>query len=297
MDSNAEPIVQAETPSSGAEEQVKQDTTPVNEAPAQPIDEDDAILARMFGDEPEPQAAPVQEEIPVPVQETVSDAPAIDRDAVAKILKRDGVPDEIIASASPETLAKWAESASKRQKDVDSYGGRLKQLEDQLAKGTQPTEPQAQDNKPAAAPKADDPFAQMAEVYGEDIVAPVRMAFQQQQQRMQEQLLLAQARSADIALRSQWGAKAPAYETVLAKMNELGNAKPGGYASVDALTAAAYEALVGSKPPVVNVRAAQPTAPRGGPAPVKPAPRDPDDEILDRIFSGESVRTSRSSRN
>ena len=296
MDSNAEPIVQAETPSSGAEEQVKQDTPPVNEAiAAQPIDDDDAILARMFGDEPEPE--PAKEEIPAQAEAAAPEVPAFDREAVAKILKRDGVPDDIIASASPETLAKWAESAAKRQKDVDSYGGRLKQLEEQLAKGTEQKDAAPQDNTPAAAPKPDDPFAQMAEVYGEDIVAPVRMAFQQQQQRMQEQILLAQARSADIALRSQWGAKAPAYEAVLAKMNELGNAKPGGYASVDALTAAAYEALVGSKPPPANVRAAQPTAPKSAPAPVKPPPRDEDDEILDRIISGTSVRMARSTRN
>ena len=294
MDSNAEPIVQAETPDSGPEEQVKQDATHPVEATAEPTDDDDAILARMFADDAE---EPVAEE-PVAPPAPAAESPTFDREAAAKVLKRDGVPDEIIASASPETLSKWAESASKRQKDVDSYGGRLKQMEEQLAKAAGTPTEAAQDNKPAPAAAPDDPFAQMAETYGEDLVAPVRTAFQMQQQRMQEQILLAQARAADISLRAQFGAKAPSYDAVLAKMNELGNASPGGYASVDALTAAAYEALVGSKPtPAVNARASQPTAPKGAPAPVKPPPRDEDDEILDQILTGAGERRLRPSRN
>lgn len=299
MDSNAEPIVQAETPTSGSEEQVKQDSTHPVEAPAQPMDDDDAILAKLLGDDAaDTVAEDAAPEAHAPEDSDPAESPAFDRDAVAKILKRDGVPDEVIASASPETLSKWAESASKRQKDVDSYGGRLKQMEEQLAKAPDAPKAEAQDNKPAPAAAApEDPFAQMAETYGEDLVAPVRAAFQMQQQRMQEQILLAQARSADLALRAKFGAKAPSYDTVLSKMNELGNAKPGGYASVDALAAAAYEALVGSTPPPVNARAAQPTAPKSAPAPVKPAPRDEDDEILDRIISGTSSRMARSTRN
>ena len=292
MDSDAEPIVQAETPPSGAEEQVKQDDTPTIEAiEAEPMDdEDDAVLAKLLGsvDSEGEEAEEDSSAAPSSPEATTS---AIDRDAVAKILKRDGVPDEIISSASPETLAKWAESAAKRQKDVDSYGGRMKQLEEQLANAKQPESVQ-QDNTPAAPVEAaKDPFAQMAEVYGDDIVAPVRQAFQQQQQQMQEQLLMAQARASDASLRVQYGAKSPSWDSVVAKMSELGAAKPGGYASVDDLAAAAYQAIVGSKPSAPpNVRASQPTAPKGGPAPVKPPPRDPDDDVLDQIMSGGGSR-------
>jgi hypothetical protein len=300
MDSNAEPIVQADTPSDGTAEQVVQDTAQVTEAVEANSDDDDAILARLLDSieteddkeaDVDSSAAP-SEPAPAP------DAPSFDRDAVAKVLKRDGVPDEVIASASPEILSKWAESAAKRQKDVDSYGGRLKQLEEQVSKGAQQN-PQVQDNTPVPSetPAAADPFAQMAAVYGDDVVSPVRMAFQQQQAQMQEQLLLAQARAADVSLRVQYGAKAPAYDAVLAKMSELGAAKPGGYASVDELAAAAYSAIVGSRPSAPpNVRASQPTAPKGTTAPVKPPPRDADDEILDQIMSGGGIRLRSASR-
>lgn len=291
MDSIAEPIVQAAAPSDGTVEQAVQDTAPSTDAvEVNTVDEDDAVLARLL-DSIESESdgeADVDSSATPSAPERAPEAPSFDREAVAKVLKRDGVPDEVISSASLDTLLKWAESAAKRQKDVDSYGGRMKQLEEQLAKGQTQDAPK-QDNTPApeAKPAPADPFAQMAEVYGDDVVAPVRIAFQQQQAQMQEQLLLAQARAADVSLRVQYGAKSPSYEAVIEKMSELGAAKPGGYASVDDLAAAAYQAIVGSKPSAPpNVRASQPTAPRSAPAPVKPPPRDPDDDILDQIMSG-----------
>jgi hypothetical protein len=287
MDSNAEPIEQTDTPTSGSEEQVVQDTAPVNESTKdQPIDDDDEVLARLL-DELESTDEPAPEDSSSAATPSEAPTTAFDREAVAKILKRDGVPDEVISSASPETLTKWAESAAKRQKDVDSYGGRMKEMEAKLASG-KPAEPVvAQDNTPAAPVAVNDPFAQMAQMYGEDLVSPVRQAFMTQQAQMQEQMLLAQARASDVALRFQYGSKSPSYDTVLAKMSELGSAMPGGFASVDALAAAAYEALVGSKPSApANIRASQPTPPKGSTPPVKPAPRDSDDEILDLILSG-----------
>jgi hypothetical protein len=287
MDSTAEPIEQTDTPTSGSEEQVVQDTAPVNESTKdQPIDDDDEVLARLL-DELESTDEPASEDSSSPATPSEAPTPAFDREAVAKILKRDGVPDEVISSASPETLTKWAESAAKRQKDVDSYGGRMKEMEAKLTSG-KPAEPvAAQDNTPAAPVAVNDPFAQMAQMYGEDLVSPVRQAFMTQQQQMQEQMLLAQARASDVALRFQYGTKSPSYDSVLAKMSELGSAMPGGFASVDALAAAAYEALVGSKPSApANIRSSQPTPPKGSTPPVKPVPRDSDDEILDQILSG-----------
>jgi hypothetical protein len=264
-----------------------QDTAPVNESTKdQPIDDDDEVLARLL-DELDSTDEPAPEDSSSAATPSEAPTTAFDREAVAKILKRDGVPDEVISSASPETLTKWAESAAKRQKDVDSYGGRMKEMEAKLASG-KPAEPvAAQDNTPAAPVAVNDPFAQMAQMYGEDLVSPVRQAFMTQQQQMQEQMLLAQARASDVALRFQYGAKSPSYDTVLAKMSELGSAMPGGFASVDALAAAAYEALVGSKPSApANIRSSQPTPPKGSTPPVKPVPRDSDDEILDQILSG-----------
>lgn len=290
MDSKAEPIVQTEQPPSGAVEQVPQDTTPSTEVVStQPIDDDDAVLARLLdeldsitSDEQEPPA-------PAP-QEVTTPAPAFDRQQVTQILKRDGVPDEVIASASQETLLKWADAAAKRQKDVDSYGGRLKAMEQQLAEAGKQPQQGAQDNTPVAQPQAAnaDPFAKMAEIYGSDAVEPVRQAFMAQQAQMTERIVLAQTQAADAVLRIQYGAKAPAFDAVIAKMSELGTANPGGFADVNALASAAYAAIVGTKPsPATDMRAAQPTAPRGSTPPVKPQPRDEDDEVLDQILSGQ----------
>ena len=102
MDSDAEPIVQAETPSAGTEEQPKQDDSHKIEASmAEPIDDDDAVLAKLLDsiESDDDKEADVDSSASPSSPETESDAPAFDRDAVAKVLKRDGVPDEVIASA------------------------------------------------------------------------------------------------------------------------------------------------------------------------------------------------------
>ena len=216
---------------------------------------------------------------------------------VAKILKRDGVPDAIISSASDAVLAEWAAKAEKRQKDVDSYGGRVKQMEEQLAQAKSPPDAAVEANKPTnAAPVAADPFEQMAEMYGEDVVAPVRSAFQMQQQQMQERMLLAEARASDASIRVQYGAKAPSFDVVVAKMSAMGAAKPGGYASIDELTRAAYTELVGTKTSAPSIKNSQPTAPRASSPPVKAPARDADDDVLDQILSGTHKSSSRPKR-
>jgi len=292
MDSTAEPMEQADAVPSGAPEQVTNaPELPVEPQVGQPMDDDDAVLARLLDelDAVEEEPAPVSTET-VPQPEATS--PPFDREEAAKVLKRDGVPDEIIGSASDAVLADWVSKAAKRQKDVDSYGSRMKQLESELAKTKAPANPQEPATTATPAQPAD-PFASMAATYGEELVAPVRAAFQMQQQQMQERMLLAEARASDAALRVQFGSKAPSWDAVLAKMSELGNSKPGGYATVDDLTRSAYQALVGSTKPAVNVKAAQPTAPRASSPPVQPPALDEDDVALERIMSGNSPRRAR----
>lgn len=292
MDSTAEPMEQADAVPSGAPEQVTNaPESPIEPQVGEPMDDDDAVLARLLNElnavEEEP--APVSTEA---VPEPVVDSPSFDREEATKVLKRDGVPDEIISAAPDALLADWVSKASKRQKDVDSYGSRMKQLESELAQ-TKTTAPPQEPATPATPAQPADPFASMAATYGEELVAPVRAAFHAQQQQMQERMLLAEARASDAALRVQFGSKAPSWDAVLAKMSELGNSKPGGYATVDELTRSAYQALVGSTKPAVNVKASQPTAPRASSPPVKPPPIDEDDLALERIMSGESPRRSR----
>lgn len=290
MDSTAEPI-DVETLPSGATEQ----DTGVEVESSQPDDEDsilDALLGSVESDDDE---ADVDSSTTAP--ESEPSTPAFDREVVAKILKRDGVPDAIISSASDAVLAEWAAKAEKRQKDVDSYGGRVKQMEEQLAQSKSTPDAAVEANKPAnAAPVAADPFEQMAEMYGEDVVAPVRSAFQMQQQQMQERMLLAEARASDASIRVQYGAKAPTFDVVVAKMSAMGAAKPGGYASIDELTRAAYTELVGTKTSAPSIKNSQPTAPRASSPPVKAPVRDADDDVLDQILSGTHNRSSRIKR-
>ena len=290
MDSIAEPI-DVETLPSGTTEQ----DTGVEVESSQP-DDDDSILDALLGSvESDDNEADVDSSTTAP--ESEPSTPAFDREVVAKILKRDGVPDAIISSASDAVLAEWAAKAEKRQKDVDSYGGRVKQMEEQLAQGKSPPDAAVEANKPKnAAPVAADPFEQMAEMYGEDVVAPVRSAFQMQQQQMQERMLLAEARASDASIRVQYGAKAPTFDVVVAKMSAMGAAKPGGYASIDELTRAAYTELVGTKTSAPSIKNSQPTAPRASSPPVKAPVRDADDDVLDQILSGTHNRSSRIKR-
>jgi hypothetical protein len=170
-------------------------------------------------------------------------------------------------------------------------------MEEQLAQGKSPADAAVEANKPTnAAPKAADPFEQMAEMYGEDVVAPVRSAFQMQQQQMQERMLLAEARASDASIRVQYGAKAPTFDVVVAKMSAMGAAKPGGYASIDELTRAAYTELVGTTKSAPSIKNSQPTAPRASSPPVKAPVRDADDDVLDQIISGTHNRSSRTKR-
>jgi hypothetical protein len=290
MDSTAEPI-DVETLPSGATEQ----DTGVEVESSQPDDEDsilDALLGSVESDDDEADV-----DSSAPATESEPSTPAFDREVVAKILKRDGVPDAIISSASDAVLAEWAAKAEKRQKDVDSYGGRVKQMEEQLAQAKSPPDAAVEANKPTnAAPVAADPFEQMAEMYGEDVVAPVRSAFQMQQQQMQERMLLAEARASDASIRVQYGAKAPSFDVVVAKMSAMGAAKPGGYASIDELTRAAYTELVGTKTSAPSIKNSQPTAPRASSPPVKAPARDADDDVLDQILSGTHKSSSRPKR-
>jgi hypothetical protein len=290
MDSTAEPI-DVETLPSGTTEQ----DTGIEVESSQP-DDDDSILDALLGSvESDDDEADVDSSTTAP--ESEPSTPAFDREVVAKILKRDGVPDAIISSASDAVLAEWAAKAEKRQKDVDSYGGRVKQMEEQLAQGKSPADAAVEANKPTnAAPVAADPFEQMAEMYGEDVVAPVRSAFQMQQQQMQERMLLAEARASDASIRVQYGAKAPTFDVVVAKMSAMGAAKPGGYASIDELTRAAYTELVGTTKSAPSIKNSQPTAPRASSPPVKAPVRDADDDVLDQIISGTHNRSSRTKR-
>lgn len=271
------------------------------EAASNQRDADDDVLDRLFADADEPVEAPEREE-----PTTVPASP--DRDRYAAVLKRDGVPEEVIATISEDTLKAWAAKAEKRQKDVDGYGKKMADLEKQVKSGAK-QEPQdsgdeAEDDvdiEPAeeAADEStqEDPFAEIEELLGDDAAKPLKAMraelaeLRKQQSAAAEQSLLVQVDSADAYFRSQYGAKAPDREAVIAEMNRLGAANPGTYRTVMHLAEEAYASLAGksvAKPDRKKV-AGQPTAAKTVSRTERPrTPVDAEDAILDALLSGKS---------
>lgn len=270
------------------------------EAASNQRDADDDVLDRLFADADEPVEAPEREE-----PTTVPASP--DRDRYAAVLKRDGVPEEVIATISEDTLKAWAAKAEKRQKDVDGYGKKMADLEKQLKSGAkqepQEAETDAEDDvdiEPAAEEKdaeQEDPFAEIEELLGDDAAKPLKAMraelaeLRKQQSAAAEQSLLVQVDSADAYFRSQYGAKAPEREAVIAEMNRLGAANPGTYRTVMHLAEEAYASLAGksvAKPDRKKV-AGQPTAAKTVSRTERPRTNvDAEDAILDALLSGKS---------
>jgi hypothetical protein len=258
-------------------------------------DADDDVLDRLFADD-------VEETVP----DTAPPAMSKERERAIATLKRDGVPDEILATASEDTLMGWAEKASKRQKDVDGYGKKMADLEKQL-KNPAKQEPQGDDaddsddvdiepedsDKPT---EQEDPFAEIEELLGDDAAKPLKAMraelaeLRKQQSAAAEQSLLVQVDSADAYFRSQYGAKAPDREAVIAEMNRLGSANPGTYKTVMHLAEEAYANLAGKKVAKPDARKqGQPTAARGVSRNERPrTPVDAEDAILDALMEGKT---------
>lgn len=267
------------------------------EAASNQRDADDDVLDRLFGD---------ADEAPEPDEPNTAPA-SPERDRYAAVLKRDGVPEEVIATISEDTLKAWAAKAEKRQKDVDGYGKKMADLEKQVKSGAkqEPQDPESDseddvDIEPADEKKDDqqeDPFAEIEELLGDDAAKPLKAMraelaeLRQQQSAAAEQSLLAQVDSADAYFRSQYGAKAPERDAVIAEMNRLGAANPGTYRTVMHLAEEAYASLAGksvAKPDRKKV-AGQPTAAKTVSRTERPrTPVDSEDAILDALLSGKS---------
>ena len=91
-------------------------------------DADDDVLDRLFSDnDVEDVASPVEKTAP-----QFTNSVSKERERAIAILKRDGVPEEVINSSNDKTLQAWADKAAKRQKDVDGYGKKMSELEKRL---------------------------------------------------------------------------------------------------------------------------------------------------------------------
>jgi hypothetical protein len=291
----SEPEIQQDevTEANVAEVDVAQTNEPVRDA-------EDDVLDRLFAS---------RDDEPAPAVETKADpAPSKDRERLAAILKRDGVPDEVISTVSEDTLQAWADKASKRQKDVDGYGKKMAELEKQLQSGKKP-EPAPEvdsdleddvddDTEPSPKRPADaqeDPFSEIEELLGEDAARPIRdmraelAELRKMQQQTAEQSLLAQVDSADAYFRSQYGTKAPEREAVIAEMNRLGAANPGTYKSVMHLADEAYANLAGRRTASEPRKVGQPTVARTVSRSERPkTPVDAEDAILEALLEGKT---------
>ena len=304
-------VIEAEAPA---------EATPVVADKASAVDPDDAILDRLLSRDDEPEAieepeapAPVEPREEIPVATIASP----DREKWANVLKRDGVPEQVIMSADDATLRAWADKASKRQKDVDGYGKKMAELEKQL-KAKAGTEPPGEDDdieddvddaepsKPKAeAQDAEDPFSEVTELLGEEAAKPLKAMraelaeLRTAQQKAAEQSLMSQVETAVSWFTAQYGGKSPTREAVIAEMDRLGASKPGTYPTVMHLAQEAFSSLAGQvASPAQARKATQPTAVRGVSRSERPkTPFDAEDAILDALLEGktrdEAVRLTR----
>lgn len=294
-------------------EQVAEAETPQTMSQDESADAvEDAILDRLFADEDETSVSPSATKN-IEAKSEPSPAPANPvREKAVAVLKRDGVPQSIIDSASDEVLAEWVAKASKRQADVDAYGSKMKELEKKVSASRKTADDSDDDvivedddvepsddsdtesdsvndersdgDEPDATPEPKS-YKAMAEE-----LAQLRKS----QQEFQQQQVLYQAELADATLRQLYGDRAPERAAVIAEMDRLGAAKPGSYQSHLQLAQEAYTNLVGP-PNQANARkATQPTVPTKrtrNDQTVSPA--DAEDAILDALMEGRPIPDAR----
>lgn len=224
---------------------------------AEPVaakDSDDAVYARLLA---EADGTPAQA---APAETPKADAP--DLSAAIALAKRDNLSEAVVRAMSPADLQAYTQAAAKRQADVDGYAARLKAAEEAA--------------KQAKQPEATAPAATPAAATGATAPAPTPEAALKA---IQDARLAAELSVADAALRVQHGAKAPAFDAVKQRANEIGAANPGKYATVAELVAAAYSGLVqtGLPTPSAPSQGAQPSA-------------DPDAVAFQALAGGATVR-------
>jgi len=186
------------------------------------------------------------------------------------VLKRDGVPPDVIetlAKSDPAKLRGWAESASKRQSAVDGYGNRIKELEAKVgekspkdAKGDEGK--QAKSDGAASADDAekleDEAFEQLADSLGEEPARALRKGLTAKATALSAAVKAAQedakaarleqsAQLAATVVLGERGGSVKQLPAVLSRMSELGSQSPGTFATVEALAQAAADSL-GLKP-------------------------------------------------
>ena len=263
------------------------------------VGSDDDVLTALLADDADDEDNYTPEENTPPVEQAAADG---DRDDLIKALRRDNVPMSVIESVDDDTLRDWANKAQKRQTDVDSYGGRLKELEAKLETGDESTTEDAsedgadadeRDNQPIAA--ADIPDA-LADIVGDEaaqaIVGMIQNHNQQQVEASEaaiaESRLMTQLMMLDQSIRPLYGESAPDPNALVAEMTRMGESNPNSYDSTQAMLEEAYRNLAGDPPPKVKRKTRQPTPTRSQPARPKSSAVNEEDVALQVLMSGGS---------
>lgn len=280
-----EPVQSSETPVEAAAEDAVADSVS-EETPAR--DADDDVLDRLLG-------AEERKEEPAPV------APDADLDRAYQILKRDGVPEDILKTASKDMLLAWSAKAGKRQSDVDGYGKRMKALESENAQLKSGRGKQAEDetfdeeSEPEAGSKAlEQDEVDLDETEDSRIKAlsseVSQLRLQQQEQQMR--VLQTQVEQAITFVQGQYGNKTVDSQAVLNEMDRLGRAKPGTFPTMIHLAQEAFANVAG---PVADPRrVGQPTArPTVGRSERPTTPSDAEDAVLEALLDGRDVTEAR----
>lgn len=294
----SEPDIQSEV----TESESTQDMNQVDQAEAN----EDAILDRLLSDEEETSVSPEPKATQVESTKTAVATENPEREQAVAILRRDGVPQSIIDGATDEVLNDWVAKASKRQKDVDGFRSKIKELEKKVAASSKTAdlsddedlivedddtvEPSESDE--ASEESVNDERSDDGEPEGKkkptmksmaDELAELRKA----QQDFQQQSLLYKVEVAEAAIRALYGDRSPDRQAVIAEMDRLGAAKPGSYQSYVQLAQEAYSNLVGPLNQSNARKASQPSVPtkKTRVEPTK-SPADQEDEILDALMDG-----------
>ena len=282
MDNN---IVEPESESPVTEEPTSQ-----AEQVSNPAESDDAVLDRLINGKSAPEETAAAE----------PETPQVDSEAVEKavsVLKRDGVPDSVIAKmkeSDVQGLTTWADSAAKRQAEVDTFGNRLKALEEGKEEPSAEAQPET---------SAEDPFLSVEAKYGEDAAKPLReMAEQMQSQlaQVQNMAISSELSRAENNMQAVWSDKSLERDKITTSMQALAEQHPGRFKSVEEMMFVACCDLYGepdlSKMDEKKVQQpvkAQPTPMRpsnAAPTPKKAmTPQQKEDAILDAIMSGKSA--------
>ena len=280
-----EPVQSSETPVEAAAEDAVAGSVS-EETPAR--DADDDVLDRLLG-------AEERKEEPAPV------APDADLDRAYQILKRDGVPENILKTVSKDTLIAWSSKAGKRQSDVDGYGKRMKALESENAQLKSGRQQQAEDetfdeeSEPEAAAEANDRDEVESDETEDSRIKALSSEVSQlrlQQQEQQMRTLQTQVEQAITFVQGQYGNKTVDSQAVLNEMDRLGRAKPGTFPTMIHLAQEAFANVAG---PVADPRrVGQPTArPTVGRSERPTTHSDAEDAVLEALLDGRDVTEAR----